>query len=297
MKYLYPVLVIFIIFLGCSSPEPVEIPDANLATALREALDLAPNAPITAKNLKKLEFLSAGSRAIKNLTGIEKATGLIHLSLYKNQIVDITPIAGLTKLRKLDFYGNQIVDITPLSELEQLEWLRLHSNQIHDITPLTQLKQLDILGLSFNQISNINPLAELKQLKRLFISNNQIVDITSLTGLTQLTHCTATGNSGHSLRQDCGIISIYLKGVSDGETKTKKLHSRVSGPKLFLRLSAVKVPKQKCVGNPITSAMNNFQSGSDSFLKMRKPPSLNPLINSLMPLRSESPNLSNLLGG
>ena len=40
-------------------------------------------------------------------------------------------------------------------------------------------------------------------------------------------HCTATGNSGHSLRQDCGIISIYLKGVSDGEAKTKKLHSRV----------------------------------------------------------------------
>ena len=66
-------------------------------------------------------------------------------------------------------------------------------------------------------------------------------------------------------------------------------------PKLFLRLSAVKVPKQKCVGD-ITSAMNNFQSGSDSFLKKRRP-SLNPLINSLMPLRSGSPNLSNSLGG
>ena len=39
--------------------------------------------------------------------------------------------------------------------------------------------------------------------------------------------CTATGNSGHSLRQDYGIISIYLKGISDGETKTKKLHLRV----------------------------------------------------------------------
>ena len=39
--------------------------------------------------------------------------------------------------------------------------------------------------------------------------------------------CTATGNSGHSLRQDYGIISIYLKGVSDGETQTKKLHARV----------------------------------------------------------------------
>ena len=46
-------------------------------------------------------------------------------------------------------------------------------------------------------------------------------------GPTPSADCTATGNSGHSLRQDCGIISIYLKGVSDGETKTKKLHSRV----------------------------------------------------------------------
>ena len=27
--------------------------------------------------------------------------------------------------------------------------------------------------------------------------------------------CTAIGNLDHSLRQDCGIISIYLKGVSD----------------------------------------------------------------------------------
>ena len=31
----------------------------------------------------------------------------------------------------------------------------------------------------------------------------------------------AIGNSGHSLRPDCGIISIYWKGVSDGETNFK----------------------------------------------------------------------------
>ena len=222
MKYFYPTLVIFITFLSCSSPEPVEIPDANLAAALREALDLDPNAPIMEKDLKELEFLYADLRGIKNLTGLEKATGLIHLGLYKNQIVDITPITELTKLRRLDLYDNQIVDITPLSELDQLKWLRLHSNQIRDITPLTQLKQLDFLGISFNQISNIKPLAELKQLKRLFINNNQIVDITSLAGLTQLTHLGLSSNEiteirATGLRQDYGIISIYLKGVSDGK--------------------------------------------------------------------------------
>ena len=28
-------------------------------------------------------------------------------------------------------------------------------------------------------------------------------------------YCTATGNLDHSLNQDCGIISTYLKGVSE----------------------------------------------------------------------------------
>ena len=39
--------------------------------------------------------------------------------------------------------------------------------------------------------------------------------------------CTAPLNSGHSLNQDCGIISTNLKGGPDGETKTKNLHPRV----------------------------------------------------------------------
>ena len=39
---------------------------------------------------------------------------------------------------------------------------------------------------------------------------------------TAVTDCTATGKSGHSLKQDCGIIPIYLKGVSGGETE--KIH-------------------------------------------------------------------------
>ena len=33
--------------------------------------------------------------------------------------------------------------------------------------------------------------------------------------------CTAIENSDHPLNQGCGIISIYLKGISDDETKAK----------------------------------------------------------------------------
>ena len=44
-------------------------------------------------------------------------------------------------------------------------------------------------------------------------------------GVQYLSSCTAIGNLDYSLNQDCGIITIYLKGVSDG--KTQKIHPRV----------------------------------------------------------------------
>ena len=75
-----------------------------------------------------------------------------------------------------------------------------------------------------NKLSDLDVLA-LYQHHRLSGSDKFKNRGTFLIDLT--TDCTATGNSGHSLRQDYGIISIYLKGVSDGETQTKKLHSRV----------------------------------------------------------------------
>ena len=48
-------------------------------------------------------------------------------------------------------------------------------------------------------------------------------------------HCTATANSGHSHNQDFGILTISLKGVSDGETE--ETSPQVSGPRLFLKHS------------------------------------------------------------
>ena len=79
--------------------------------------------------------------------------------------------------------------------------------------------------------------------------------------------CTATENLGYSLRQDCGIISIYLKGVSDGETNAETSQPSVK-LKLFLRHLGVKVHKRNRVGNPITSAKTGSQSGSSNSLTM-----------------------------
>ena len=163
------------------------IPDLNLAAAIREALGLAPNAPITKQTMQRLTRLIANNRKVDNLTGLEHATQLVGLGLNGNQISDISPLAGLTQLVGLGLGLNQISDISPLAGLTQLEVLELSGNQISDISPLVGLTQLEQLYLPDNQISDISPLSRLMQLEQLRLQYNQISDIQPLSGLTQLT--------------------------------------------------------------------------------------------------------------
>ena len=120
MKSLYMFLAIPIVFFGCSSNQDVVIPDANLAAAVREALNLAPSDPIPQKRLEALEKLFVSRKGIKDLTGLEKAARLSWLRLSGNQIEDITPLQELTQLTRLWLDENRISDITPLANLRQL---------------------------------------------------------------------------------------------------------------------------------------------------------------------------------
>ena len=63
-----------------------------------------------------------------------------------------------------------------------------------------------------------------------------------LVNLESREKCTAIGNSDHLLNQDCASLPSLKR-------------------KLCLRHSAVKVPKQNCVGNPTTSGKINSPSG------------------------------------
>ena len=169
----------------------VSMPDRNLAAAVRKALGLKANAPITQQAMRRLTRLEARDSQIKNLTGLEHATQLTVLLLNKNQIRNISPLAGLTRLKRLDVDDNQISNITPLVGLTQLEGLYIGSNQKgqlnnQDVQLLSNLTQLRWLSLFGNQISNIKPLARLTKLEGLWIGNNQIRDVSPLAGLVNL---------------------------------------------------------------------------------------------------------------
>ena len=269
--------------------------------------DISPLEGLT--NLTHLDLQGKSFVDVSPLMDISPLAGLTNLTwlnLNNNSISDISALAELTHLTVLWLQNNSLSDISALAKLNNLTSLNLRVNAISDTLPLAKLTNLTELFLNNNNVSDILPLAELTKLKELWLFYNPVSDISALEGLTSLTKLRLWGNPISDLlycHRKFGPLSKtrlwYNIHLLERSIRWRNANEETSlpslKPKLFLRHSAVKVRQQKCVGD-ITSAMNNFQSGSASFLKMRRP-SLNPLINSLMPMRSGSPNLSNLLDG
>ncbi len=169
-----------------ASPEDVEtwMPDPNLRAAVREALEIREDDPLTQSDMERLTALDAEDRQITSLGGLEYAKHLTGALLEGNPISDVSPLAGLVQLRMLNMAGCQISDIRPLANVTRLESLRLHSNQIEDITPLANLTRLTDLWLVDNQITDVRPLEKLTQLEKLRIHRNLIVDYSPLDALS-----------------------------------------------------------------------------------------------------------------
>lgn len=167
MKHFYLLFLILTVFLSCSLVNPKVIPDKNLAAAVRKELDLAPNAPISEKDLRTLERLIAMHRGMKDLTGLEKVKSLQILSVGFNGITNITPLTCLTQLKGLGLRSNRIRDIAPLTKLTELNSLLTHlhlrENKIRDISVIENFKNLHLLGIKGNPIQDMTPIDRLRK--------------------------------------------------------------------------------------------------------------------------------------
>jgi len=147
--------------------EPVAIVDLNLEKAVRNALKISSDQPITRADMARLT----------NLSGLECAINLKELRLNNNQVSDLCPLSTLTNLKWLYMDNNQISDLRPLANLFNLHTLSLSNNNVSDIQSLANLVNMEWLDLSNNRISDIGPLANLKWF---ILNNNQISDISPL---------------------------------------------------------------------------------------------------------------------
>ena len=230
-------LLLYLAFTSIAFAQVVDIPDSNLAQAIREELALPAGSETTAQDLRRLTFLDVDNHDITSLSGLEHATNLEDLDIWGNPISDLTPIAKLKRLRVLDagdcligditpvanlttlthlvLRDNQISDINPLVNLTRLRLLLLHDNEIEDISPLANLTNVVELNLRSNSISDISPLSNLTLLEYLDLSHCQIVDISPLANLIQLKVLQLNHNKIVDVQRIAGLRSLYKLEIQD----------------------------------------------------------------------------------
>ena len=196
-------------------PDPVNIPDANLAAALRTALGFQADAPIFPEDMETLTTFSAPNESIVNLTGLETATALTTLTLSNNQIVSLSPLSRLMRLTDLDLAENQISSISALSGLTNLTILLLSENRISSVSPLSRLTNLTDLDLSNNQISSVSALSGLTSLTHLLLLNNRIRDVLPLQNLSSLRELNLLGNDNIT---NIEVLYLLVQGGTNNIT-------------------------------------------------------------------------------
>ena len=198
----------------------VDIPDPNLRAAIEKALGKAPGDTIIALDMENLARLAAPEAGIMNLTGLEAATNLTVLYLYRNSITDISAVADLAKLTELFIWDNNISDMSAVSGLTRLTKLGIGRNPITDISAVSRLTNLTELYLGKNAITDISAVSELANLTKLHLWDNAISDISAVSRLTNLTELYLENNfitdiSAVSRLTNLTVLSLWDNSISD----------------------------------------------------------------------------------
>lgn len=188
--------------------ESVTIRNLNL-----KGLDLS-----FAGRLPKLKKLTLTECGITDISSLERADGLEHLSLYGNEVMDASPLSRLTRLRELSLNENAselehyeslqslslmedlglsgcgLEDIEFVRKMPNLKAVNVNNNKIQDLSPLAQCRSLERLGARGNHIEDIRPLKDLTKLFDLALDDNRIADITVLGKLTELNQLGISAN-------------------------------------------------------------------------------------------------------
>ena len=209
--------------------QTVNIPDANLRAAIAEALGKAPNARVTADEMRRLTRLDANNREIDDLTGLEHAENLERIELNHNLISDISPLAALIRLHRIDMEDNTISDISALKGLINLEGLHIPHNLISDISPLKDLINLRWTNLGHNVISDLSPLAGLIKLEWIGMSDNPLADLSPLSGLINLRGYHSWGTPIVNLSALVDLPKLKDINVCGGELTDISALSRATG--------------------------------------------------------------------
>ena len=163
------------------------LPDAALAAAVAQIVNKQPSDILTQEDVNGITAISASSKGIQSIAGLEHFTSLKSLVLDGNSIEDISPLRDLSSLEYVSFYLNgKISDVSPLANKPNMTGIALGGNNISYVESLVNLPKISWIDLYENKISDVSPLAKLKTLTCIWLASNNLHDVSSLGTLPNL---------------------------------------------------------------------------------------------------------------
>lgn len=155
---------------SCAVAESVTFADPVIESAIREALNVSPDDPITTDQLDTITFLRSAENGVTTLEDLAKCKNLESLTLEANALTkfNLEPLRGLTSLKELSLDG-LVIDIAPVMELPNLNKLTIRGAvEKLDFTPIEghdSLEIIDLFSRATNAVTDFSPLKSQKSMR------------------------------------------------------------------------------------------------------------------------------------
>ena len=220
--------------------EDVTLADSNIDAAVRKALAIQGNDPISTSDLwtvtslslpdgaesyldiaymPYLESLTISGSTADSLEGLGALTALTELSITDSLLsgADLAIIASLPNLQQLTLSNCGLSSIDNLAGAKNLTYLDLSNNSIRDFTAISFTTGLLYLDLSHNALTSLNALSALTALQTLDVSYNSLTSVSPAAVCTQLQVLNVSNNSLETLSGLAGmsVLAELNAGYND----------------------------------------------------------------------------------
>ena len=158
---------------------PVELPDAQQNSAVRNALGKGKDDTILRPELAAIEELYfCGHMVLRSTDDVNyQSDGTVRVgtsTVITGKVADLSVIGTMVYLRRLALIDQPLKDLTPLNDLVLLEELWLSGNSLSKLSGLTGLYSLKTLHLEHSKVKDLTPLDALPSLRVVTVSADML---------------------------------------------------------------------------------------------------------------------------
>ncbi len=188
--------------------------DEKFEELIREQIGKA-EGEVTSFDMQEIYDLQIKETGIEDLTGLEYATNLSDLSIFKEEIESLDPIKNLNSLKRITI-SYSVIKKLPIEfgKDVQLVSLSIIDTIVESIDFVSEMTFLETITISDAGVSDISALTKASKLISIYARGNEIVDISALAGKDQLEVINFQGNLIDNISSLEGLKKLYDVNLS-----------------------------------------------------------------------------------